>query len=86
MELFTVGDTVFLSEEAEKKPRPRYRIINISTRPLGHVEPEPEEFHNKKLDGVSLQEPTVYLEPYGKNQELPRGNPFYSSELELVKE
>jgi hypothetical protein len=86
MELFTVGDTVFLADETEKKPRPKYRIININTKPLGHVEPTPEEFHNKRLDGVNVQEPNIYLEPCEVNQELPRENPFNFNEVELAPE
>jgi hypothetical protein len=86
MELFSVGDTVFLADEADKNPRPRYRIININTKPLGHLEPTPEEFHNRRLDGVNVQEPNIYLAPYEEDQELPRGNPFNFNEVERAQQ
>jgi hypothetical protein len=82
MELFTIGDTVFLSDEIDKRPRPKYRIIQIQTKPLGTVEPAPEEFHNKNLVGVRLREPNIFLKPLEEKHKLPRENPFDVSELE----
>lgn len=84
MELFTVGDTVFLFDEINKSPRPKYRITHIKTKPLGSVEPAPEEFHNKNLTGIRLREPNIYLEPLEEKHNLPRENPFDVSELEHV--
>jgi hypothetical protein len=85
MELFAIGDTVFLTDEVNKKPRPKYKITNINTKPLGSVEPAPEEFHNRNLVGVRLREPNIYLEPFEGTRQLPRENPFDASELELVQ-